>query len=350
MKKKYLIIAIVVLIIILLIRYFTCDYEKEYEVLGYHVKEVCKDSTITFTISNEDYVYKYILFVDRGLSRKSVDFINSEQIDDYICINPTINGKDTYYLCSNKEEIITKEALEGIIEEVIDSDFIFNKLDDEEYMLIWKYDGFYYLNGINDKSINLLSFDRYSNDLMYQIDKYIVFPKYSSDYEFSTFIVLDITTGKYKEINTNYKINYDSYYAGNYKNSLFLFDNKNEVLYEIKYRSNKVKIVGSEALGYFKIEKGKEVKATLKEYIKDKITYFNSSEEVLKVVDNCINFDNYSFIYTSLGGKVIKVIDDSVYYIYDDNIFKYSNGKTEFVCHYFELNFNNRNNIYVYKK
>ena len=54
--------------------------------------------------------------------------------------------------------------------------------------------------------------------LMIRQDKYLVFPNYENEYQFDTFVILDMTSGKYDLIKTNYNINYDSYYAGNNKN------------------------------------------------------------------------------------------------------------------------------------
>jgi hypothetical protein len=200
------------------------------------------------------------------------------------------------------------------------------------------------------KSINLFNSERYSNDLMFKIDNYIVFPKYQNNYLFNTFIILDMTTGKYKEVETKYSINYDSYYVGNNKNSLYLFDNKNENLYEINYKKNKVDLVGSSIRGFIKYENGREKNAKLEEYTKDKITYFDSEEELVKVNNNVISYNDYELKYSDYDVNATIVIEDKVYYVYKDNVYKYDKGKTTLVCHYFELNFNSEGRIFVYIK
>ena len=186
---------------------------------------------------------------------------------------------------------------------------------------------------------------------MYQIDAYLIFPKYDNNYLFSSFYVLDMTSGKYTEISTNYSINYDSYITGNHKNSIFLFDNKNENLYEINYKNKKVSLIGSEIKGFIKYENKKKKEALKEDYTINKITYFESNEKPIIAVNNTFIYDNgYKFKYNQEEVLPINNINDTVYFIYKDNIYKYDEGITTFIAHYFELNFNNNNNVFVYKK
>lgn len=70
------------------------------------------------------------------------------------CVSP--NG--FYTLCNEKDYLVTKDVLSNKFEyESNEKDFAFNnKFSDGEYVLIWKYDGFYYLNSNGYKSINIL--------------------------------------------------------------------------------------------------------------------------------------------------------------------------------------------------
>ena len=206
MKKKIL-IAFVILTILILVKYFTGEYEITYKVDKYKVKEIYKDNTMKFII-NDKYVYAYEQ--DRKIFKKKVESIEEEKVNNKKCINPVINGYKSYVLCLNKDELESLEVAKDNFKEInISDDFKYNKLNDNEYMLIWKYDGFYYLNGSEYTSINLFNNTRYSNDLMIKLDKYLLFPKYEKEYTFDTFIVLDMTNGKYNEIKTETNINYD---------------------------------------------------------------------------------------------------------------------------------------------
>lgn len=349
MKKKILVIF-PVLIIIIIIKYLTGNYEITYKIDDYLIKETSSKNEMHFIITHDNVDYDFIYLESRKLSKKRVTKITLEEINDNICLTPKIKGYESYTLCNHNEEIITKELAEDTFSfEEFNEDFKYNKLTNNEYMLIWKYDGFYYLNGNEYKSINLFNTNRYSNDLMYQIDKYLIFPKYENNYEFNSIYILDITTGKYKEINTSYSINYDSYYAGSHKNNIYLFDNKNENLYEINYIKSRVTLIGSNIKGYIKFVESRKENASLTEYTKDKITYFEENEKIMTADNNYLIYNDYKVKYFNENVKVINTFNNNIYFIYRDNIYKY-NDKIQLIAHYFELNFNNNNLIFVYDK
>lgn len=349
MKKKVLLIF-PVLIVIVFIKYLTGNYEISYKIKEYKIKEISKNDETHFIITYEDTLYDFIYLEGRKISKKRVKDVKNEEVNGYVCLTPKISGYDSYTLCSDGEEVVSKEIAESsLLYKEYSEDFKYNKLDDNEYILIWKYDGFYYLNGSEYKTINLFNSNRYSNDLMYQVDKYLIFPKYESNYEFKTFYILDMTKGKYKEISTSYSINYDSYYAGIHKNSLYLFDNKNNNLYEINYKNNSVILAGNEVKGYIKYVNNKKESASLNDYSKNKITYFNSGEKIISAENNFLVYNNFKVKYSNENVKVINSFDRNIYYIYKDNIYKYNNN-TNLVAHYFELNFNDKVIVFAYSK
>ena len=90
--------------------------------------------------------------------------------------------------------------------------------------------------------------------------------------------------------------------------------------------------------------------AKLEEYAKDKITYFNEEESLVKASDGKLFYNDFILKFSDIDLKVISVIDDIVYYVYKDNIYRYEKGTTNLVCHYFELNFNSEGRIFVYNK
>lgn len=351
MKKK-IILFIPVILLIVFIKYFTGNYSIKYKRNGYNVLESFKSKQAHFVLSNGQATYDYMYISPRKFNKKIVSKVEEKEVNGYICVTPIIKGFKKKTLCYKDGEIVSLEiALEEEIDYVAKNDFEYNTLTKDEYILIWKYDGFYYLNKDEYKTINLFNTNRYSNDLMYQIDAYLIFPKYDNNYLFSSFYVLDMTSGKYTEISTNYSINYDSYITGNHKNSIFLFDNKNENLYEINYKNKKVSLIGSEIKGFIKYENKKKKEALKEDYTINKITYFESNEKPIIAVNNTFIYDNgYKFKYNQEEVLPINNINDTVYFIYKDNIYKYDEGITTFIAHYFELNFNNNNNVFVYKK
>ena len=184
---------------------------------------------------------------------------------------------------------------------------------------------------------------------MIEIDKYLLFPKYDEEYTFDSFVLMDITTKKTYEIKSNNTISIDSYYAGIYKNNIYLFDNKSENLYKINYKKRDIELVGSNIKGYEKIENNKVVDASLKEYKNDKITFFNKDNSPITIEDNIISYNYFKLKYAAKA-KVVYNNGYDIFYINEDNIYKYSLGETKNILHYFELNFNTNNNVFIYQK
>ena len=203
MKKKLVIVLTLVLVIVV-IKYFTGNYTITYKVGDYSIKEVVKDSDIYVEVTDKDgVIYNFLKTGNRNITKKMVSKITSEDG----CIKP--NG--FYYVC-NSDTLEVKDLGVSYVKNL--KDFNFNgNLNSNEHVLIWKYDGFYYLNGSEYKTINIFKKDRYSNDLMVIKDKYLVFPNYSEEYMFDGFIIMDVSTGKYKEFSTNFSISYESEYV-----------------------------------------------------------------------------------------------------------------------------------------
>lgn len=208
-------------------------------------------------------------------------------------------------------------------------------------------------NGSEYKTINIFKKDRYSNDLMVIKDKYLVFPNYSEEYMFDGVIIMDVSTGKYKEFSTNFSISYESEYVGEKGSNLYLFDKKNNNLIEINVKKAKAKIVGDKINGYFKYDGLKKVRTKLSEYTSGKVNFFNKKEEVLSVNSNYLFYKYNKEVKTKFFTEEVNVVStnkDKVYFIYKDNLYSYSMGKVKEIAHYFELNFNSKDNVFTYIK
>lgn len=346
--KKIILSFISLLLVIITIKYFISDYTITYKLNNYSIKEISSKGIMYYEITYNDKVYNYLINKNRSLFKKNINSINVEEEDGNVCLTPN----NLYTVCSSGDYLINKDTFKYVKES---KDFTYNNLlSSNEYMLIWKYDGFYYMNGNEYKSINILKKDRYSNDLMIKVNNYIVFPNYSDDYTFNSLVILNILDGTYDVVNTKYSISYDSYYPGIYKNKLYLFDNKNEVLYEINLKNNKVKkaVTGNES--YFKYVNGKKVKTTIKDYIDNKVSYNTLEEGIITTKDNILTYKyNSSIKYKFINEEDIEVLDiinNKVYFMYKDNIYSFYKGNINFICHYYEFNFNSLKNVFIYSE
>lgn len=355
MIKKFMYV-ILILSVIIIIKFFMAGYSISYKVGEFKIKEEADRDTMYFEISLDGNIYNYMFYNARKLTKKRVKEVKVEEIGNSVCLTPIIKGLDSYTVCNDNSTLLSvalaKEEKNSFNS---DEDFNYNKnLTKNEYVLIWKYDGFYYINGDEQKSINIFNKDRYSNDLMYQKDKYLIFPKYGEDYLFSDFIILDMVKGEYKTISTEYKINYNSKVVGEHRTSIFIFDFTSNKLYEINYKKRKCKLVGDEIKGYIKYVDGKKDSATLDDYIKDKYTFFDNENEYLNVDKNYFSYNKNSDIrfkyYSDEDVRFINNYQDNLYFISKDNLLKYNRNKIEVLVHYFEFNFNNGNIVFVYNK
>lgn len=349
--KKYIYYLIGVIFIIIIIKYFTSNYEINYQIKDYQIKEIVKNETTYIEVKYDNNIYTCLINKKRNIFKKMIKKITKEEINDKTCLTIDIG----YTICNDKDNLVTLDVLNDSIRYIKnEKDFYYNKnLEKKEYLLIWKYDGFYYLNDDEYKSINIFNKDRYSNDLMIQIENYLIFPKYDDEYMFNDFIILNIKTGDYSTIKTKYNISYEAYYSGNHKNKVYLFDNKNNNLYEINYKKNKVKIVGDTINGFFKYVNNKKVECGLSEYKEKKITYFKEEAKNIIVNNNYLSFINNKNIRLKFFNEdvnVIDVVNNKIYFIYKDNIYKYEEGKILEIAHFFELNFNNKNNVFIYSE
>ena len=341
-----------IFIVIVLIKFFAGDYNINYVIKNYKINEKVINKYTYIDIKDDGYTYFFKYKLSRNLRKKRVEDVKVIEKNNALCIKPLIKGIDTDYICNKDNELMTENTLKNLDDTKFSEDIKYNKyLNRNEYLYIWKYDGFYTFNN-EMGTLNLLSTDRYSNDLMSTFDKYLLMPVYDKEYMFSNFYLIDMETGKYKTIKTNLSIHYDSYYAGTHKNKIYLFDNKSNKLYEINYKKLTIKSVGDEFKGYIKYENNRKKKAKLSEYTKNKITYFETKEELIKVDKNKFSYDNKTWIkyFNEEDIKVIKVYNDSIYFIYQDNLYKYSNSKVNLIIHYFEYNFNKNDITYIYNK
>lgn len=354
MKKVFFVICSIFLVV--LIKFYIAEYDITYEVNNIKVVEKGTKNYISVEVIYENESYNYVFFNGRKLSKKLVSEIKIQEVNGHICVEPVISKIDSYSICSKEGNMVSYQIASGNIDiPDIKEDFSYNKnLNNDEYILIWKYDGFYYLNGKAYKSINIFDKDRYSNDLMFMLNGYIIFPKYDNDYLFSDFIILDAVSGNYRVVSSKYKISYDSYIVGNNKNSIYIFDNKDIKLYEVNYKKNNVKLIGDSEKGFIKYENGKKKKADSSEYTKEKITFFNAINEQISIEKNVLTYDINKNIKLKFFDKedihVINVFEDNIYFIYKDNLYRYNNSGINFIVHNFEFNFNYENNVFVYKR
>ena len=371
MKKKISFIIFVLLLVVFLIKYFISSYKIRYDLNDFDVTEIYENGKYYFEISNDDLAFNILFYNKRRLSKKLINDISVFEGKNYNCFDVNLDFYAHYPVCYDKSNnlvhfslISDRDVIEylsdlGIIStskvDYEDEFYFTNSLDSNQHIAVWKYDGFYLLDDSGVKSIDMFDNDRYSNTLSYLYKDIIFLPNYDEDLFFTKFILFDIIDGKYEIYNSDFEISYDSYISGTNGKYIYLFDRKNDNLFKINIKNGKIECIGDSENGYIKYENGKKVEASLKEYDEEYVMYFDVNYNNI-IVDGLNYFYAYNKnILTKFKDdedfSVINIYENDIYYLFDDDLYVFNPiYGHKLILHYFELNFNDSNRIFVYNK
>ncbi len=366
--NKRLVYSIIICIILILCKYFFSSYEISYKVNNYDIKVKYSKKRFYYVIKDDKYTYNFDYYKKRNLGKDRINKIEEISSDTFKCIFFKLDDVETYPLCYENDiftdyNAIETDLLDEYKEEKLvitknDKDFYYNNnLLNEEYIALWNYKGYVLMNGKEYENINIFDKDRYDNSLSYLYKDTIYMADYNSEYEYKKLYTFNLTTKSVDSFDLEYTIDYDSYFVGSIGKYIYLFDNKNSILYEINTRNKKVNIKCNNETGFVKYKDGEFVSCSKNEYKIDKITYdTNNSIYKYELKDNMIykSINDNKKLKQLLFKEEVKIINEyknEIYYNLGEKFYKYkpSNGSEEIFYNY-ELNFNNINTIFVYHK
>ena len=367
--KKGLFLIIIVTLIAVLTKFYISNYKIEYNVNDYDVKTIYKNKRFYFEIK-KDKIFNFDIYSKRKLSKTKVYKIEELDLANYYCIIPFIKDMKTYPLCYSKEtqeyidynlindELLADYQYKSNLNSKPEKDFeYYNLLKENEYIALWTYKGYIIMNGKSFKNVNIFKKDRYDNSLSYIIDNTIYMPNYDEEHEYSKMIKLNLETHKIDSISLEKKIDFDSYIVGNIKNKLYIFDNKNSILYELNLKNSKLSVIGNTEKGFIKYKDGKWLICSKTEYKINKIKIDNhkDSNYTYKIKNGLFKqIKENNNITTKISDNISNIIyeyNDDIYYIYEDNLYLYNSLKgNNKVFYNYELNFNKDNTIFMYIK
>jgi hypothetical protein len=327
------------------------SYNKKYILDGYHIIEKYnkKGKYYKFEIRYNGTVYTFLLENKYIRNKEIINKIEYKKSTSEECIIPKSEYMKFYPLCSNDKELYSYNLTN------IDMDYKYQKIKssntkydnirinylNNKNFLLYNYKGFNYINGKSNKNIKLFKNDVYTISLVYQFNNYLIVADYNQNHYFNKLFIININNGRLKEIKSEYDISFNSVFLGEYKNKIYLLDNKEQKEYVIDIKKNTIK-----ETEYATLIKNKLVKCDFNEikvFYVDKIYNYEIADDYLYLeAINKIRLSNNKI------NKIIKNDGNTIYYLSEDNLYMFNNIYGEvLLINNFEWNFNDTNMIYL---
>lgn len=347
-KLRNLIIFLLAIFLIFIILLNTShNYNLEYTINDVKVNENYhkKAKYYSFVFTYENNEYEVISFDKYTNKRKLVTDISISKENDNTCLSFTskyvnlydvCKSSDTFYYKNNNNDFKTNKTYKNIL---------IDNLNNQTFLL-WNYHKFVYLSPKKETTISLFNKDVYNLNLIYQTDKTLLIPNYNEDYKFTKIYQINSKNAKTSEINLRFELYFDSYFLGDYKNKVYLYDSKNELEYYIDLKKNDIykttyKINNN---GKWENTSNQKLKNNKMSFVKDKIINY--------VLDNnklYVELTNNYLVTNKKVDKIIKIDELNVFYISKDTLYQFNPYDGEIpLLKYSEWEFNNNNMIFIF--
>lgn len=371
LKKKirfFLIILIIVIIILLILKITNQrkDYSVEYNYQDFAISENfdAENKVYYYKIKYNNITYNFIYEHKHINAKKMINSIEEQSYDDYTCLIINSNYISSEPLCSYKKDLISynlvpielQKELPNYKSDISKNSYnkknyeIYNNIDE---VLIWSYKGFDYIENNEIKNIKIFNKDIYEIPLATKINNYIIIPNYEQDYEFTEIYVLNLTNYEVKKWSIKYSISFDSKILGINDKSIFLLDKKNNIEYEIVPHKQKMRIVGTENKKGLIYNEDEIKKVSISKIKLENIVFTYKNNYIYNIKNNNL-YLTYNYFSNSIKvsdnniKKIVYSTNDTVYYLVDNELYKYSikDGET-LLLKYSEWEYNYQNNIFI---
>ena len=350
MKKILLIIGIILAVVAFWLFYNRHQaYSLNYNVDGYSITEsfdVDKDHYF-IQVQKDNQKFETYLTINYSPRRKIITSVEELTKGNLTCIKLNENVLP-YPICKQNDSYVayySDEINENELKDTYNNIEIYDLLGN--IYLVWNYHGFYYINDNKITSINLFATDTYSPFLLTKIKDQLFIADYDTKYDFNKYYLLNFKDAKFKEYTIERKLSVDSYILGQYKNSVYLFDPKEEQEYEINIKKGRIYKTSPKVLVDNVWEKTTEDSLLYKktEFVKNELFKFVLEDKKLYYVQGDIKVK----VSNLNVDTIIEYGDDYVFFIANGVIyyFNLSSGATR-IMRYSEWNFNYNNCVFVY--
>jgi hypothetical protein len=163
----------------------------------------------------------------------------------------------------------------------------------------------------------------------------------------------------------------NTYINGVYKGDLYIFDRSAMMQYKIDVKGNYAERSCDSAEQCFAYIDGKEVTISTYDLSTKNVLFYENDDDYNDIqYDSILVKDNYAIyshgtniykvyrafpknpilLFDGSGVKDIKVIDNNIYYLKDDIIYRFNDYGSRILVYYMDLGFNSENRFDVYLK
>jgi len=367
--------------------------EKKFDVREEYIKT--KEDDYYFfkvTLSNNEFFFD----TDNKFNKQKnvIEEIKLYEKEDLICLSPVYikNNDDAQIICSvdGKQTSYTSIKEQYDLSAFVDSLDNFNNdkfdssntkvsfdnlivykdnLYDDCNLIVYDYKELLKVTKNNRERIKFSSYDIYYNEMGRLIDKYYVLPNFENKPEYSGMMLIDVVNGEKEIISFDDEISTNLYINGIVDNKLYLFDKSNLIQYEISPDKKSYRIVGNISTNgqYYNGEWStrnihdfsrqelvfNEVLPINDAYVKAFETekyyyYYNINNEFYKLYKTELNNPIFLFKYEDI--KEVSVVNDYIYFINDDSIYRYDDTGIKRLVENNEFKYNYKNIYGVYCK
>ncbi len=346
--KKIIILILIIIIpfaIFIIVSNTPRNYETKYTIDELEVNEQYnKDNqTYLFVVKKDKVEIPYLITHEYTKKRKLITNIKIEEN----CYTINVFEND-YKLCVNDGLIEIDTTTND--EPPINSEGNIKIYKNSEEIYIWNYKGYYKVENAKLKNISILKNDNYENKLSASNDKYLITANYDEKYEFTKFYIINKENNKISDLTLEKPISSNAYFLGTHNNKLYLLDPKYKYEYEIDPNKNKITIISKDGNGIYYDKE--EVKISINKLIKEKLTFPENNPYNYNLEEDKLTLKINGQTITTTKDKtdtIIKIINDTIYYLSDGTLYKYTFGKqTEKLISNTEWKFNTSNQIFIF--
>lgn len=366
MKKKNLLLSGLFSLFVLILVVTACapkSYEIEYKIDGQIIEEKYDKERGFYVFSTRIDEKEYAIAIRSGYLHKkklieSLDFLNEEEER---CLLMKSEKLEEYPVCYKNDELVDYGLITNQNEDFYKREQLkrvdvqyegINLKNLERKYFIWNYRGYYFVDGEVRSEIKFLKDESYQNNLAYSDGEYIITPNYDQNYSFTEVYIINMKNGKLSRWDLKNEISFNSYYMGDIDGNIYIIDRKSKSEYKLNIGKKKIERIDKDGTGIIYEDGWKEVsmsKLVSEDYAfgSGGIIEYTLEDNKLKV--KCDGRKDVMLVTDKKVDKIISISDNTVFYLVGDEVYSYSFKYGEnTMFKYGELNFNNKNSVFIY--